>query len=409
MSNSLFSLNLSKNTYSLFTLYTFYIIYIGSLFLQKKESAISEYFSTFIGLSIFLGCFFYVKKYKLSANLLVFIVLLFFYTLLLPFVSSYLYVLLVYIKILVFIAFFQTRHIAIKDFIKFINRIYILYFILSVIVFFNFIPNVFYDPSFFLVPEFFVDFGFVSYYIMPSIQGGPASFSVFSMSVLIINYLFNQRWSMIIWLSLLGVILTFRLTPMVATGFGILLFPLFKSKNISLLILIFGFVFFILILYGLLIDFSFSLFGMTFNLWSLGYVATHARTMIWEQQLRILLNEYSMFDYIFGRFSISLFEVPHYQLWGDIRPDGLHGNPHNTFLLLFFRGPILFILFFCYFLVAVARNHNQKSFLIIFTIFMACFTDATIVSLGNPIFIIIITYFLNSDYEKKSSCSSSRF
>lgn len=406
LSNNIYFL-VSENKFKIIVLYLFYFSYIFSLFFQNNQSALFEYMASIIGLSFFL-IFFFKFNFKISPNLFILILICFFYLLFLPIYFSYAYVLLTYIKVIILLIFFRSKSLHIKYYLYFINYVYLFYFSLSLIVFFNLIPNKFYDPSIFQTPEFFVDLGFISYYVLPSIQGGPASFSTFSAIVFFLNLFFHKKNYYIIFIAFCGLLLTFRLTPLLSIFIGIILYPFFKYKSFSLFILLFIFSFFILILFGLMIDYSFLYKNSYYDLWSLGYVATHARTMIWEQQLFILFNNYTFFDYIFGNFSISLFEVPHFQLWGEIRQDGLHGNPHNTFLLLFFRNPLLFIIFFIYFFISVIKNHQQKRFFVIFIIFMSCFTDSSIISLGNPIFILTLTYLITYNYDSKSTSCSSR-
>lgn len=402
------SLNISRFIYIKYSIYTVYLLYLISLFFNNKNSVLNEYLSTSLFFIIISSTFFFNSKYSLHFYIILLLSILWVYLIFYPFIGIYPYIILVYFKILVCTIFFHKHKIKLSQFLSFLNLVYLISFFMSLFVYLNLIPNIFYDPLFFKNPEFKIDFGFSSYYIMPSIQGSPASFSVFSALVFFFNFFYGKKNYLIIFITLLGILLTLRLTPVFASICGIIFYPLFRHKSFSILILVSVFFVFLLLLYGLLIDYSFIYQGVDYDLWSVSYVATHARTMIWVQQLKILIDNYSIIDYFFGNFSIGLFEVPHYQIWGEIRQDGLHGNPHNTFLLLFFRSPFLFVIFFIYFFLAVAKKHKQKSFFIIFIIFMACLTDSSIVSLGDPIFILILTYLLNYNYDDKSFSSPSR-
>jgi hypothetical protein len=231
---------------------------------------------------------------------------------------------------------------------------------------------------------------------MPGFDGSPAGLDVFSAIIVLANFFYNSskfKYLFIV-LGLAGIVLTFRLTPLVSLGVVMMLYPFYNHKILSTFLVLFIMSLFILMLYIILNYHSFEFNNQTIYIWDLGYVVTHARSMIWEQQLKILLSEYDFFDYIFGRFSIQLFEVPHYQLWGQLRDDGLYGNPHNTYLLLFFRSPLLFIIFFVLFVIFNYINFERKKFTIIFFIFLAGFTNSSIIGLGNPIFIMVLTYLL---------------
>jgi len=49
---------------------------------------------------------------------------------------------------------------------------------------------------------------------------------------------------------------------------------------------------------------------------------------------------------------------------------------------------------FIIFIYTVFSNYNQKRFTVIFILFLASFTNSSIISLANPIFLIILIYFL---------------
>lgn len=403
---------LNKQNKEIFILYCIFFVFLLSLFFKSHDSAINQ-----VIVSIFTICLiltYLISKMKVSFNILFLILflILIFYFLLAPILNTYSYGILVYILCVSYYFFFTKMEIKIDIFLKFINLTYSIYLLFSFFVWSGIIPNIFYDMTFFQVPEFYVNFGFISYYIMPGFDGSPAGLDIYSALVVFLNLLFNQTKSKYIFIifGIIGIILTFRMTPFAAILVTFILYPLFKYRLLSILIISNILFVFMIVLYLLMIDFTFSLGGNNFDIWTLGYKITHARTMIWEQQLNILFNSYTLNDYIFGNFSVSNFEVPHYQIWGQIRGDEYHGNPHNTYLLLFFRMPLLTVLFICIFLILLYKNYNKKRFTIIFLIFLAGFTNSSIISLGNPIFIVITTYLLsqkrNKIEEKNFSYSS---
>lgn len=393
---------LKKENSGISILYTIFLIFLLSLLFKNNDSAINQIAVSL--LSIFLLSFYFLVRNRLSFNnlFLILATILSFYFILAPIIKTYGYGILLYILIVSYYYFFSKTKITLDIFLKFVNVSYVIYLFFSFLVWIGFVPNIFYDSAFFHVPEFYVDFGFISYYIMPGFDGSPAGMDVYSATVVFFNLLYNQSRSkyFFILLGIAGILLTFRLTPFVAIIFTFILYPLFRYRIFAIFTIISMLVVFILVLYMLMINFTFSFDGTRFDIWTLGYVATHARTMIWEQQLNILFDNYTLMDYIFGNFSITNFEVPHYQLWGQIRGDEYHANPHNTYLLLFFRMPLLFIIFLGTFLFLIYKKYNQKSFAIIFLIFLAGFTNSSIISLGNPIFIIIITYLLSQKRNK---------
>ena len=383
---------------NIFILYIVYYLSFFIVFTKTRDSALSEYTSSVLIIVIFftfLSLNFLNNKY-IKMNFFLLSMIIIFFMLLAPIIKTYFYAIVLYIEVLLISLFFSRTYIKKESFIKFLNITYLSYLLVSILVWINLIPNFVYDASFFYVNEFYVDLGFIGWYILPGFDGSPAGLDAYSAAIAIINILFNTKRSKSIFIvfAIIGVVLTFRLTPFMIFIFVGLTYYFYKYKYFSIFLMFSIFMSFILVLYLLYIDYSFLYNGKHINIWELGYVVTHARTMIWVQQLDILFDTYTLFDYIFGKFSISLFGVPHYQLWGAIRGDEFHGNPHNTFLLLFFRAPLLFLIMFIIFIYTVFSNYNQKRFTVIFILFLASFTNSSIISLGNPIFLIILIYFL---------------
>jgi hypothetical protein len=169
-----------------------------------------------------------------------------------------------------------------------------------------------------------------------------------------------------------------------------LLFPLIRRPWQSVLFLFAGmsvFLIFIVLLFK-----NPKFLGVDF--FTLAYLATHARSMIWVQQLDILINEYSFFDFLFGSFSTEKFSVNALQITGgEIEQDGI-GNPHNNYLLLFYQMPIPFIIAYLTFVSKMYAHFDRNWFIVIFLISIACFTNSTIISLHNPIYIMIVCFYL---------------
>ena len=136
-----------------------------------------------------------------------------------------------------------------------------------------------------------------------------------------------------------------------------------------------------------------SMFGGDIDLRMLAYTLTHARSMIWEQQLEHVVQNFTWIDYIFGHFSVAEFSVPTLQLDGT-DAGGFESNPHNNYLLLFYRSPLLFFVFYFIFIICQHRNFSKENFSILFFIFLAGFMNSSLISLGNPIFLMVIAYIL---------------
>ena len=125
----------------------------------------------------------------------------------------------------------------------------------------------------------------------------------------------------------------------------------------------------------------------------MSYLATHARSTIWEQQVFILLTEYKWSQYIFGGFNVELFSVPTFQITG-AETGNMQSNPHNTYLLLLFRSPLLTVVGLYLLFINMITKMDKKYYVPISFILLACYTNSAIISLENPIFIYILVFSL---------------
>lgn len=286
---------------------------------------------------------------------------------------------------------FSQYEISQKHFLKFLNNTFLAYVIVSAIFFYIF-PNTLYFIDY--DPHFTTDLYFVKYPIFRGVQGGtPASIDSYSAVIFIVN-LFNRKDNpsrrKFLLLSAFCVLLSLRMTPLVALVFSMLLFPLIRRPWQSVLFILSGmivFLFFLVLLFK-----NPKILGVDF--FTLAYLATHARSMIWLQQLEILFKEYSFIDYLFGSFSTEKFSVQALQITGgEIEQDGI-GNPHNNYLLLFYQMPVPFIIAYLTFVSKLYFHFDRNWFVAVFLISIACFTNSTIISLHNPIYIMILCYYL---------------
>lgn len=387
-----------------FVLYAAYLVFFLFALVKSNESGVGEYLSTMACISFMViallqyGGAISLKRWKYL--LLVFVTIFSIVLILRPQSQT---TILLYLKIMVTIAFFSVFAINRQQFVKFINQTYLLYLTISILVWVGVIPNVFYEAV--KLADNYADFGFVSYYILRGIEGSAATIDTYSAFVLLVNVFLNQgtKKRFYIIAAIVGVLASFRMTPFVSIFCVILLYPLYKnSKFIATAILLSIAVFFILFLKALYEDVSINMFGEDASLRLLAYGATHARSMIWVQQLDIMAEHYSFLDYIFGRFTTAEFTVPTYQLGGE-ETGGDSLNPHNNYLLLFFRSPFMFILFAIIFLIAQYKSYSKQTFPVVLLLFLAALTNSSIIGLGNPVYLFYIIFIM---LEKKTKTYS---
>ena len=379
-------------------LYAVYLAFFFSIFFRSNESATSEYVSTLFGLM----CIFLLIMQKgvkaLQAEwqyrLFIFFAVIFCIFFLMQVYGNNSYTVALYLKVRLFIWFFSTFEVDRQDFILFINRTYLLYLVAATLLWSGLVPNTLYE--YVDTEEFRVNFGFLQYGILYGLEGSPATIDSYSSLVLLIN-LFMYRGSdrkFYLAASLFGVLASFRLTPLVAVFAVFSLYPLYKSRRyLSSLILVSISILFVAILVAVEVSGNMSMFGGDIDLRMLAYTLTHARSMIWEQQLEHVVQNFTWIDYIFGHFSVAEFSVPTLQLDGT-DAGGFESNPHNNYLLLFYRSPLLFFVFYFIFIICQHRNFSKENFSILFFIFLAGFMNSSLISLGNPIFLMVIAYIL---------------
>lgn len=380
-------------------LFAAYVAFFATVFFRSNDSAVTEYVASLICVLLMGFAMMANRKnvvHKPWQYLLSICVAAFSIILLLTHNSPYAVVL--YIKITMLIWFFSTFNIARPDFISFVNKTYLFYLVASILVWIGAIPNVFYEDV--KLPDYFADYGIVSFYILRGIEGSPAAIDTYSAFVLLINLFLNPNKDRRVYLAaaVVGLVASFRMTPFVSLFLVFLLYPWYsKSRKLATAILIASAIFFLAILTALYVNESITLGGVEFNLRAMAYNATHARSMIWVQQLDVMSNRYSFMDYIFGRFSPSEFSVPTYQSEGS--ETGLESlNPHNNYLLLWFRSPLMFVVFLAAFLIAQYKSYSKETYPLLLLVFLAAFTNSTLIGLGNPVYLFTIIYFL---YENK--------
>jgi len=287
--------------------------------------------------------------------------------------------------------------------LSFLNNTYALYVFVSMIVYFL-LPNTLYQ----LADHFenYVEIGPVKYLVFHSIEGGASTIDSYSALILVCNLFLVQKNTtynrFFIFLSVIMIIYSLKMTPLFALLLSLLSYVFIRNKYISIIFILFILSAFITVLTYLFIDPIVSK-GIHFS--SFMYVATHARSMIWVQQLKIFSNTYSIRDYIFGHYTSELFTVKAFQLNGYQKND-TYENPHNTYLLLLYKAPVLFIIYYLNYLKLIFTGFERKSFVIISFISIACLSNSSLISLGNPVYIIMITYLLSRKNQSFESTSN---
>lgn len=375
-------------------LYIIYFLYLLGVFISTRGALLGLYSVNLFIIMILAGMIFYNKVIyetnSISRSIIIFIFIAV-YSLMVFINSKDINGTLLSLKIFLLFIYFRLYKIELKQLLFFINRTYLIFVLLSSL-FFYLLPNVL-NPLI-THPSFYVDLGFYKYLIFQSIQGSASTIDSYSGLVLILNlfipYENNNKRTFYIFLSVLLIILSLKMTPLVALVFSFFAHFLIRNKNTALIYLIIGITSFITVLFFLFKNPT--IFNIPFT--TLMYIATHARSMIWTQQLMVLWENYDFFDYVFGNFSSELFSVRAFQITG-LKKDLYYDNPHNTYMLLFYRWPLLFTLLLIGFIRSVYQNYSKNMFVIVSFIFVACFSNSAIISLQNPIYIIILCYIAN--------------
>lgn len=324
------------------------------------------------------------------------------------FKSSF-YNILFILKMIIFYLFLKYYKIDENKFIKFINNTYFIFIFISVLIF-VFYPSLVYEIK--GKENNMIDLYFLQYTMLHSIEGSAASLDTYSAIILFLNVIVNkskEKRKFFIVLSAIILLWTFRLTPLISIILAYIAYKIIKKGKHAFLFLSFITLFFILIL--IINHKNTTVFGIPTYL--LLYQLTHARSMIWDQQLIYMFENYDFLDYVFGNFSSESFRVNSFQIDGREKND-LIDNPHNNYLLLFFRNPLFFVVIFVQFLYNIYKKFDKKWFPIIVLIFIGGFTNSQLLSLQNPIYFLILIYFFsnyNTNHEKekhKSRIYSSR-
>tara|TARA_B110000091_G_scaffold141074_1_gene150704 strand:- start:125 stop:1198 length:1074 start_codon:yes stop_codon:yes gene_type:complete len=288
------------------------------------------------------------------------------------------------------IIYFKLIMLSMRRLLRIINITYLLYLILSIISY----SGISLAQGGTLVNSFFVDYGFVSFETLYGLEGSTASIDSYSTLVLLLNIFLNRGLMkyIIIFITLIVVLWTARLTPIVMFLFSMVSFIFVRNRFIAIFLLTSIFIAFIAFtfieLYYPYDDFFIKGIPNTILL----HIATHGRTFIWAEQFKSISDNFGIVDYLIGNYKYAEVLVH----WSDFP----YFNSHNSFFHLFFRIGIAAIFMIIFFISKVFYNFDRRTFPVIFGIFLSATTNGTIFYVGNPVFLLVLIYltYFYKDY-----------
>lgn len=278
---------------------------------------------------------------------------------------------------------FNTHSFEIKDFIVFINITYVIYSLLSYLVYFGVIIAGFSHTDLNQFDR--VNIGMFDY-ILPfntliGFEGSTAGIDSYSMIIVLINLIYfkdiKHPIAMII-IASLNIVLAARLTPFFLLLIAILytVIPTAKKKIfVSVVVSIFFFSPFIHLLF-IKLGIGNSLF---YDL------LTHGRAGIWEKYYNILYNA----DISNVFFGFNSHRPPTTYI-----ANRANVNPHSSFLrLILSLGIPLYLILWSYFIHSINKISYHKSTILILAVFTAGITNVNIIYNQNPIWLFILFFF----------------
>lgn len=366
------TLKISDDIRPLYGVYLIFLIY------SIRFNNVTIYYLSEVSTIIFLSFVVYklsgirsfLRSYINFGALLLIIVLI--YSL-----KADIYTFLVILKIYFLYKYFEKYRISTKQLVLFINVTYLLYFIYSLIIYIYISLYVGIES----VNAFEINlFGF-EFYTLFGIEGSTAYIDSYSGLVFIVNILLNNDSSAKKFfggVSLIALMWTTRMTPLVAT-IGSFIYYYFMPIG----------------LYYVLISFVVIQFGLAIWLKSqpdpikfFFAAITHNRSLMWTQHFDIFWDSLNLKEIFLTTYGDE-YKV---QVYGHSRDTF---NPHNSYFLLLFNSVIGFLILFYLFLRKSLSVRDDRLKAIIFFILVAAITNSKVIGLGNPIYLVIITYAIS--------------
>lgn len=384
-------------------LYISYFIFFSSAFLMNRNSSMVLY-TTNVILILILGAYLLVNITRINNYPSIGNIILIGVTLPILLIAgafrSDIYTIILFLKILIFVTFFRMAKISSADFCRFVNITYLIYVLVSVLFFYNLMPFSLYER--WEHPTMYADIGPLHYYVFLGMEGSASYIDSYSGTVLILNIFFCKLPSrkFYIFLSSFFTLYTLRMTPLAALLFCFVGYFFIRRKITALAFLLSINLLFGIIVYWLVNEIDPLNLSVPFV--DLMYGATHGRSMIWQQQIDIMFKEYTSLNYIAGGYDVKRFSIPALQIWGQETGD-FYDNPHNTYLMLLFRSPILFVIYYLSLLYLIFRKFERKEFVLMLFILIVCYTNSSIISIQNPIYLFTLLFLLLNQFRKQSN------
>lgn len=307
-----------------------------------------------------------------------------------------------YLMCLSIYAFFRSNNISSECVLKSINVFYLFYLAMSILMW---VLSVKFG-AYALSDRYTLGIFGINKSILLGVNGSPASLDSFSALVFLLNLFFgvDKRKNLILSLALIAIVLSLRLTPMVAMTITILFYFVIKNR-----MLFFSSTMMLNLVYVLIIYLAWVIMQNIETVQDKGYTilhnATHARFVIWGQQINVMLENYSFSDYMLGGFRNETFNVALYQVSGEELTRSTF-NPHSSILLLFFRNPFLFVLMYSAYMFLIIKNFTRRKAAISVFIFLSLTMNSSLLATGNPVFtIVMILLALPDNLKQKMSLS----
>ena len=286
---------------------------------------------------------------------------------------------LVYILFLA-LALENTR-VDMGDFLTFINVTYIVYALLSYLVYFGVFNAGFRDE----VEQLnqFNELYFETWITtLIGYDGGTGGIDAYSMLVLILNFAYRkgrrESWFMIV-LTLVNTLWTLRLTPWAMVLIPLLVVALPKSiSRRSTYILVF--LIFVSFLFPMILQYFATIDEVIFGL------ITHGRSDIWGAYADIMSHA----PWLNMLFGFREHDLPFVEVWGGTT---LLNNPHSSYLrILLSFGVVLYALFYLFMSRRAADVEDRRSLFIMMAVLVAAITSDVILYNHNPVF--LFTFFV---------------
>jgi hypothetical protein len=310
-----------------------------------------------------------------------------------PFEKSSIYARSLFFEMLLLFFLLSSYRFSMSDFSDFINVGYAFYLGISLLIWAGLIPAAAGEKN-----SFMVSLAGVSVETLYGIGGSTADIDSYSGLILMWNLFVNRggRYRLVmIGLSAVAMLLTFRFTPIVALLAACLSYLFVRNRLLAMLALVLPAVGFVCVLSILHINPTAQVPFMAAgsDWYSLLWKGTHARSSIWVGQVNYYLTEFRFSDFFFGpmdeRMTVDFID-------GDGRFHKDSYNPHNTYLALLFHSTVLFAFFYLLFLWGVFRRARVNTFPVIFFISIVCYTNASIIGLQNPAFLMVTMFLLTA-------------